>query len=90
MHLKSFLMFRWCNNYYYYPYYYYYYYYYCYYYFAVFLLGSPTQIYKFLAPSESAKNTWVKKLKMHIDKEKEAFVKVNNSYYQNFFFLAKF
>lgn len=41
----------------------------------MFLLGSPTQIYKFLASSESAKNTWVKKLKTCIDKEKEAFVK---------------
>lgn len=41
----------------------------------MFLLGSPTQIYKFLASSESAKNMWVKKLKTCIDKEKEAFVK---------------
>lgn len=40
----------------------------------MFILGAPTQIYKFLASSKSTKDTWVKKLKTWIDKEKEAFV----------------
>ena len=43
---------------------------------AVFLLGTPTQVYKFLASSESDKEAWVKKLKSCIEKEKEAFVEV--------------
>ncbi|CAH3172046.1 unnamed protein product [Porites lobata] len=40
----------------------------------MFILGTPTQIYKFLAPSEREKTTWVKKLKTYIEKEKQAFV----------------
>jgi len=41
---------------------------------AVFILGTPTQIYKFLASSETEKESWVKKLESCIKKEKEAFV----------------
>ncbi|XP_073246114.1 intersectin-2-like isoform X3 [Porites lutea] len=40
----------------------------------MFILGTPTQIYKFLAPSDREKTTWVKKLKTYIEKEKQAFV----------------
>jgi len=43
---------------------------------AVFILGTPTQIYKFLASSETEKESWVKKLESCIKKEKEAFVEV--------------
>lgn len=44
----------------------------------MFILGTPTQIYKFLAPSERVKTTWVKKLKTYIEKEKQAFVEVKH------------
>lgn len=44
----------------------------------MFILGTPTQIYKFLAPSEREKTTWVKKLKTYIEKEKQAFVEVKH------------
>lgn len=40
----------------------------------MFILGTPTQIYKFLAPSERQKEKWENKLKTHIEKEKQAFV----------------
>ena len=43
---------------------------------AVFILGTPTQVYKFLASSGSDKEAWVKKLKACVEKEKEAFVEV--------------
>lgn len=44
----------------------------------MFILGTPTQIYKFLAPSEREKTSWVKKLKTYIEKEKQAFVEVKH------------
>lgn len=44
----------------------------------MFILGTPTQIYKFLAPSEREKTTWVRKLKTYIEKEKQAFVEVKH------------
>lgn len=44
----------------------------------MFILGTPTQIYKFLAPSERQKTTWVKKLNTYIEKEKQAFVEVKH------------
>lgn len=45
----------------------------------MFILGTPTQIYKFLAPSERQKEKWEEKLKTHIEKEKQAFVEVNEN-----------
>ncbi len=44
---------------------------------SVFILGTPTQIYKFLAPSGSQKEKWENKLKKYIEKEKQAFVEVS-------------
>lgn len=41
---------------------------------TMFILGTPTQIYKFLAPSATEKESWHKKLKKCIEKEKQAFV----------------
>ena len=40
-------------------------------------MGTPTQIYKFLASSEREKEKWESKLKKCIEKEKQAFVKVS-------------
>ena len=46
----------------------------------MFILGTPTQIYKFLAPSERQKEKWENKLKTHIEKEKQAFVEVKKNF----------
>lgn len=41
---------------------------------TMFILGTPTQIYKFLASSEIERDAWVKKIKTCIEKEKEELV----------------
>lgn len=43
----------------------------------MFIVGTPTQIYRFLAPSEREKEKWENKLKKCIEKEKQAFVEVS-------------
>lgn len=43
----------------------------------MFILGTPTQIYKFLAPSGREKEKWENKLTDYIEKEKQAFVEVS-------------
>lgn len=45
----------------------------------MFILGTPTQIYKFLASSELEKEAWNKKLTNCIGKEKEAFIEVQTA-----------
>ena len=40
------------------------------------MLGTPTQIYKFLAPSQKEKEVWEKELKKYIGKEKDSFMQV--------------
>ena len=40
-------------------------------------MGTPTQIYRFLASSEREKEKWESKLKKCIEKEKQAFVEVS-------------
>lgn len=43
----------------------------------MFIVGTPTQIYKFLASSEREKEKWENELKKCIEKEKQAFVEVS-------------
>ena len=42
----------------------------------MFIVGTPTQIYRFLASSEREKEKWENELKKCIEKEKQAFVEV--------------
>ena len=42
----------------------------------MFIVGTPTQIYRFLASSEREKEKWESQLKKCIEKEKQAFVEV--------------
>ena len=43
----------------------------------MFIVGTPTQIYRFLASSEREKEKWESKLRKCIEKEKQAFVEVS-------------
>lgn len=50
----------------------------CYFCSSVFLLGTPSHIYKFLAPSVKEKESWEQKLKECITQAKDAITQVKN------------